>query len=253
MTGSRESSAMTVLVASCDEYSDLLGPFVDLFRKYWPDCPFELVQCGQAVAAEGFDRTLLCGGGRNWSERLDCALAKISTPYVLLLLDDYFVSSRVDTDLILRRLEEARGADALNFRLCPDPPRAVKNTAYSISCKVGIWNREFLHSLVKKTGSAWEFERFGSFMFDESDPRPLMVTEKLEFPFIDAVHKGYWEKEGIACMAENGIAYDFSRRGAPPLAVRLKEGFKSLVFRIFPADLIVKVQNAAERLLKRVR
>ena len=253
MAGSQASSMMTVLVVSCDEYSDLLGPFIELFWKYWPDCPFELVQCGQTVAAKGFDRSLLCGAGKNWSERLDYALAKISAPYVLLLLDDYFISSRVDTALILRRLEEARRTDALNFRLCPDPPRAVKNTAYSISCKVGIWNRECLHSLVKKTGSAWEFERFGSFMFDESDSRPLMVTEKLEFPFVDAVHKGYWEKRGVACMSENGIVYDFSRRGEPPLKVRLRESLKSLVFKIFPADLIVKEQNAMEKLLKRFR
>jgi hypothetical protein len=79
------------------------------------------------------------------------------------------------------------------------------------------------------------------------------VTEKLEFPFVDAVHKGYWEKRGIACMSENGIVYDFSRRAVPPLKVRLKEGLKSLIFKIFPADLIVKEQNAVEKLLKRVR
>ena len=38
-----KSESCTVLVASCDKYADLLGPFSALWRKFWPDCPFEVV------------------------------------------------------------------------------------------------------------------------------------------------------------------------------------------------------------------
>ena len=31
----------TVVVCSCDKYADLLESFAVLWRKYWPDCPFE--------------------------------------------------------------------------------------------------------------------------------------------------------------------------------------------------------------------
>lgn len=234
---------MTVLVATCDEYADVVGPFVELFRRYWPDCPFELVQSAESVAADGFDRVVKAGSGRNWSERLNHALETVSTPYVLLLLDDYFLSSPVDTSLILRRLDEAEAADALNYRLCPDPPRAVKNTAYSVSCKAGIWNTRFLLDLTARTRSAWEFERFGSYMFDPGDPRPIMVTEKCEFPFVDAVHKGYWEKRGIELLRRCAVACDFTRRGTPPFRARMLELAKTLAFNIFPADWIVRVQN----------
>ena len=239
----------TVLVTSCDAYRDVEAPFLNLFRKYWPDCPFELVlvtetpQNGEAESFPlSFDRTLFTGKGKTWSQMLVEALDQIETPYVLMLMNDYFLTSPVDTAQILRRLDEAKEKGALNYRLCPDPPRAVKNTAYSVSCKAGIWNRQFLRALAAKTKSAWEFERYGSFMFDESDQRPLLVTEKLEFPFQDVIHKGYWEPRGVALLKCEGIAYDFSVRGLPPLPVRIKEKVKNVIFRLNP-DLVTRVQN----------
>lgn len=237
----------TVLVTSCDAYRDVEEPFIRLFRRYWPDCPFEVVVNGETGAVDGFDRQVLSGRGKTWSAMLVEALDSISTPYVIMLMNDYFLESKVDTALILCRLEEAKRADALNYRLSPTPPRAVKNSAYSVSCKAGIWNREFLRDLASRTSSAWEFERRGSFLFDESDRRPLMVTKKLEFPFLDVIHKGYWETCGVRLLAKEGIDYDFSKRGLPPLKVRIREGLKALIFALFPLTLIVRLQNMCTR------
>ena len=58
------------------------------------------------------------------------------------------------------------------------------------------------------------------------------------------MHKGYWEKFGVKCLADNGIEYDFSKRGLPPFKVRVVEGLKALVFAIVPNTWIVRVQNA---------
>ena len=80
-------------------------------------------------------------------------------------------------------------------------------------------------------------------MFDESDPRPIMVTERKELPFVDALHKGYWEPEGVALLKREGIGYDFSRRGLPPFWPRLKSNLKKAVFAVFPWELVVRVQN----------
>ena len=232
----------TVLVTSCDAYRDVEASFLQLFRKYWPDCPFELVIVSETGAEEGFDRTIFTGKGKTWSQMLVEALDQIETSYVVMLMNDYFLESPVNTALILNRLAEAKEKGALNYRLCPDPPRAVKNTAYSVSCKAGIWNRQFLRALAAKTKSAWEFERYGRFMFDESDLRPLLVTEALEFPFLDVIHKGYWEPWGAALLKREGIDYDFSVRGMPPLSVRVKEKAKNVIFRLNP-DLVTRIQN----------
>jgi len=235
----------TVVVTSCDEYADVLPPFVELWRMFWPDCPFETVlatQTDSGVVA-GFDRTILAGEGKCWSERMAAALDQIATPYVLLLMDDYYLSEEVDTARILDLLARCKHADALNLRMNPKPPYAKKNHAYAISCQAGFWNRGFLLSLVAKTKTAWDFERNGSFMFDESDSRPLLVTDKKEFPFVDAVHKGCWDPVGLKLLSENAVAYAGVRM-LPTLKVRVVEGLKKLVFALFPTNWIVRVQNA---------
>ena len=249
----------TILVCSCDKYADLLDPFAVLWRKYWPDCPFETVLVTETKPEQElcFNRVVSCGKGGNWCDRLVQALETISTPYVIMLCDDYYLSSTVDTAGILRRLGHATSCDAANLRLLPKPAPSVrnsspadgglfeyrKNMAYCIATQAGIWNRDFLLGLAHGKSSIWEFERYGSFEVGD-ETRPLLVTPTKEFPFIDAVHKGHWEKFGVKCLADNNIDYDFSKRGLPPFKARLVEGFKALVFAIVPTSLIVRLQNA---------
>lgn len=251
----KTNSGCTVLVASCDKYADLLDPFSALWRKFWPDCPFETVLVTETTPAEGlaFDQVVACGKGGNWCARLVVALKQIKTRYVLLLCDDYYLAAPVDTMLVLKRLDQAKRFDAANLRLIPNPETRIpyredlceykKNTAYCIATQTGIWNREFLLRLAHGKTSIWEFERRGS--FDLSDEaRPLLVTPTKEFPFVDAVHKGCWEPFGVQVLKENGIGYDFTRRGLPPLRTKIVEGLKGLVFRLVPTTLLVRVQNA---------
>lgn len=249
----------TVVVCSCDKYADLLAPFAALWRKYWPDCPFETILVTETKPDQElcFNRVVACGKGGNWCSRLIEALRTVETPYVIMLCDDYFLSSPVDTAGILLRLGQAKNYNAANLRLIPNPVPDVhnsspaseglfeyrKNTAYCIATQTGIWNREFLLGLARGKSSIWEFERYGSFQVGD-EPRPLLVTPTKEFPFIDAVHKGHWEKFGVKCLADNGIEYDFSKRGLPPFRARLVEGLKAMVFALVPADWIVRVQNA---------
>ena len=70
----------TVLVCSCDKYADVVGPFAALYRKYWPDCPFETVLVTETdLGQSGFDRTIACGEGLNWCEMLVMALGSVFT------------------------------------------------------------------------------------------------------------------------------------------------------------------------------
>lgn len=252
----------TVVVCSCDAYSDLIGHFGTLFGKYWPDCPFDtvLVTESEIEKPSCFSRVVACGKGGNWCERLVSALDEISTPYVLMLCDDYFLSSPVDTEKVLGRLEQLRSLNGVNLRMIPNPKPTGSNasevagvepklfrykpdTAYCIATQAGFWNRDFLRDLAKGKSSIWEFERYGSFSVG-SEERPILVTPEKEFPFVDAVHKGYWEKFGLAVCDENGLSVDLKRRGLPPLSVRIKEAAKALVFAVIPNTLIVRIQNA---------
>ena len=248
------NSECTVIVASCDKYADLIGPFAILWKKFWSDCPFETVLVTETAPTDvgAFDRVVACGGGMNWCGRLRMALEQIATPYVILLCDDYYLNASVETSLVLKRLEQAKRFGAVNLRMIPNPVTKIafqeglreyeKNTAYCIATQAGIWNREFLMKLAEGKSSIWEFERYGSFDL-AGETRPILGTPTKEFPFVDAVHKGYWETFGVKVLRDNKIDYDFSKRGLPPFRVRVVEGFKALVFALVPNTWIVRVQN----------
>lgn len=246
----------TILVTSCDAYRDVERPFLTLFRRHWPDCPFELVVNGETSAEPGYDREILCGRGKSWSEMLVAALEQIMTPYVILLMNDYYLIDKVDTGTVLGFVAAAKSERALSVRMVPEPSgrgpvRTVegmplqefpKNTAYAVSCKATVWDRAFLLALAAKTKSAWEFERRGSFLFSPDESRPLLVSPTRAFPFLDVVHKGYWEPYGVDLLRRERIDYDFSRRGRAPLTLRLKEWAKGKIFHLAP-DLVTRLQN----------
>ena len=254
---SSASQLATVVVASCDAYADILQPFSALWRTHWPDCPFPVALVTETAPKQqqklAFNSILACGPGLNWAERLCIALEKIATPYVLLLCDDYFLCDAVDTERIKRRLFQMAQYDAANLRLIPNPPpphafardpdlmEYDNGTAYCIATQAGFWNREFLLSLASGVGSIWEFERLGSFRCT-SERRPLLCTLIKEFPFVDAVHKGKWERFGAELCVANGLEIDFSKRGFPSAWRRMVEWTKGAILRINPT-LVVKLQN----------
>lgn len=251
----------TVLVCSCDKYADLLDPFIRLFRKYWPDCPFEVTLVTESDPGEkGFDRTIACGPGGTWCSRLVKAIDALASPYILLLCDDYYLDRQVDTALLMKRFAQMKERRALNLRMIPNPAPTVKNAtelvgiepalleyrkrmAYCVATQSGFWDRAFLRRQAAKTNSIWEFERYGSYDFtDEEEMRPLLVTPTKEFPFLDAVHKGCWETWGVECLKTNGIEFDFAKRGLPSASTRFKEAVKRFIWNLNP-DLVTRVQN----------
>jgi hypothetical protein len=254
------SADCTVIVCSCDKYADLLKPFSELWKKFWPDCPFPVLLVTESAPGEPlcFARTIACGKGGNWCDRLVRALGEIDTPYVLMLCDDYYLEKPVDTKRMLRRLSQIKEFDAFNLRMIPNPRPGSDNatpfgngtdlmrykpmTAYCIATQSGFWNKEFLKKLATGKASIWEFERYGSF-----DPaiaeKPLLVTPTKEFPFLDAVHKGHWEKWGVDVCRKNGIDISKIRRTLPPFKARIVEGIKGAVFKIVPTTLLVRLQN----------
>ena len=252
-----EPSDCTVVIASCDKYADLLAPFSALWRQFWPDCPYRVVLVTETAPTEGklcFDEVFAMGDGHSWGWRLSHALARLATPRVILLCDDYFLCNRVNTEMIAARVRQSLETDALNLRLIPNPATLEpwpadptlgayrKNTAYCIATQAGIWDRDFLAGLSGKTESIWEFERQGSYSFPDDGGRPLLCTREKEFPFVDAVHKGHWEKFGVRLCRERDVPIDLSVRTLPPLSHRLVEWAKGVVFRMSPG-LIVRTQN----------
>jgi hypothetical protein len=245
---------LTILVASCDKYADLWRPFSILFKKYWPDCPYDVNLITESPASKKeliFNNVIACGRV-GWGDRLAGALEHVKTPYVLLLCDDYFLCDCVENAKMEHLLDIAEKYGVGNLRLLQNPKHSAvfsseeklgvytPKTAYCIASQAGIWNTEFLKRLAKGCNSIWEFERLGSYRNDLD--LPILGTQTMEFPFEDVVHKGKWENFGIRLCERNGIALDLSRRKPLANIDYLRKHLKGAILDLNPG-VIVKLQN----------
>ena len=93
-------SETAILVMSCDAYSDLWHDFAVLKKKYWADCeyPTYLVTNNTECKEEGIKT--ICGDDLNWTGRLLFALNEVKSRYVILLLEDYYITNTVDSKTV---------------------------------------------------------------------------------------------------------------------------------------------------------
>ena len=92
---------LTILVVSYDGYRDMWNDFFNCKKLNWPDCPYETVLANNIddFQYEGV-RVINCGKDAQWSTRTRKALEAINTKYVCFMLEDFFISKKVETTVI---------------------------------------------------------------------------------------------------------------------------------------------------------
>ena len=111
-----------ILVLSCDKYNDLWRPFFALFWRYWPDHSFKVYLGSNLLVynASGV-KTIAIGEDKNWSHGLLKILELTDTPYVSLMLDDFFLRRPVNTNHVLRCIKALKDLNGQMLRLIPRP------------------------------------------------------------------------------------------------------------------------------------
>lgn len=214
-----------VLVPSCDDYSDLWRPFWTLFWRHWPDCPFPVFLGSNGLAYDDARVTTLGAcGGRNWTNRVREQLRALDTPYVLMILEDFFFRARVNTPDVLRALDAAQALDAVAVRLIPRPGpdvavpgfanlgRILPGAPYRVSTQAAIWRREALIDLMRTDESIWEFELKGS---ERTRPIPdgfFGVFHPILTYRHHVVERGQWFRHEARRFGRMDIGCDFTRR-----------------------------------------
>src|SRR5262249_49133230 len=100
MTSTNQGSAeVSAVVASHDGFADIWPGFFDLLFRFWPDLPYPLYLISNHLTFhDSRVNPLRVGDDISWSDTLARGLARISSRYVLLVLDDFFLTGLVDTE-----------------------------------------------------------------------------------------------------------------------------------------------------------
>jgi len=245
----------SVLVFSCDAYSDAWEGFFHFYHKNWPNPRPKTYLCSNFQSAPSSDiTTIKTGTITNWSDSLLLALDQISSPYILWLQEDYFLTKPVDTDGLAHLFSYITSNNLDYFRLIPVPgPKhpmgKIPKTSYSYgqlepgeayrtSLQAAFWKKDTLRSLLVPGESGWQFEKrsiersaqypkgFAS-LSGRYDHEPMPM-----YYLCTAIVKGRWVQEAYDLCLSEGIPLDLDKRRLETWHIRFRRrsrGFQSLL------------------------
>lgn len=167
---------MTIVFIAYDGYNDLWEDCINLFRKFWPDCPYQVMFVNNEKEVQYTDiKVIHTCKNAEWSCKAQIACENIDTPYICLLLEDFFFGAPIDTEQIKDSVSLIH-KEKLRYYKLVNMNRAVKNhdsqyhnynflhiipesDEYGVSLQAAIWKKEYLQQLLgTENYNAWIFE-----------------------------------------------------------------------------------------------
>lgn len=196
---------ITMLIFSCDKFSDLWDAHVSQLEKYWGDRNIETFIVTDRKTEKNYSNVTILAAGEDadFTDRLSYALMEVKTEYVFVTLDDYFLIQRVSNERINELIAAMKALSLDYVRLFPNPRRAnvrriegypflisIDNSVmYSVNLYAGIWKKEFIKSTVRERKNPWQYEVSLSAIAQEYKAKCAVSTRK-EFVILDVVRKG---------------------------------------------------------------
>lgn len=164
---------LSVLISSCDKFSDLWDAHMELYRKNWQAQPCKTYLVTDKPTDRHFDgvEIIVAEENMDFPMRINYALQYIDTPYVLVTLDDYFLIDTVEARniTVLENLAEENQIDYLLLydRRKTNPKRYTAldmlqpidlTKKYALTLYPAIWSVDFLRKTVKEDLSPWLYE-----------------------------------------------------------------------------------------------
>ena len=222
----RNAADVSAVVISHDRFADVWPGFFSLMFRFWPDLPYPLYLVSNRLAFPDGRVTPLCvGEDMSWSTTLARGLEQLSSRFVLLMLEDFFLSAQVDTARILRLHAAMVAQGAAYLRLMPNPKPDLllpeqsdigaisKGAPYRTSLQMAFWDRRVLLGLLRDQESAWDFELKGSRRSDQLSEQFLSVCENVApIQYCHAVRRGKWLPDAVRHLSQAGIVLDLSMR-----------------------------------------
>jgi hypothetical protein len=233
----RNPKDYTVIVMSCDAYSDIWPYFAKCWDRFWPSCPFDTYLISEEKKFHHTSiQNITTGKPMQWGEMLLHVIKEVDTPYLIYLQEDYLLRAPVDETNLNHYLGLFESLNAAYMRLLPwpgpDQPHPnypeigllLPDSKYRTSLQAAVWDKEILKSLVM-TNDDGRFESWSIERAKQID-RPFLclnrngISEDInhdgDYPlnyFATSVFQGKWLKEALKLYSSLGIKINSKPRG----------------------------------------
>jgi hypothetical protein len=194
---------LTILVGTCDAYSQVWQNFEICLKKYWPydtrvvmagetkDGPFETVKCGK----------------KPWADRINETLQCIDTDYLFFLLDDYFLCYQYPLEKVEKYLKDMTTHNMNRLQISRSAYQTYRShnwdylslapySDYIFSLQPSLWRVNWVKDYLMPGFSPWDFELKNSRSI-KGHPHGVFVDPSINFPvYFNAVRKGCVLSEG---------------------------------------------------------
>lgn len=253
--------SFAVLVLSCDKYADVWPAFFQCFWKNFPagDWPVYLgsntINCQEPQVI-----TLLSKDDCDWSTSYKKILEQIPEKKIFVILEDLFPASKVDPDTINSLIDFMFEKDAKYIRYWANPlpdvstenpliGECLKGAPYR-STVCGIWDKEYLLSLLLEGENPWNFEILGSYR--TSYTNGFYSTYVPLFQFKNLIEKGRWIPSSVEWAQSNNIQLSLQARPILKRTGWLKSFLQMKLFDLIlqlPWKYRVNLMNKIRRIL----
>ncbi|HLD95833.1 MAG TPA: hypothetical protein VI959_04265 [Alphaproteobacteria bacterium] len=221
---------LTILVPSCDRYSELWEPFFSILFDQWKslkglneDLPILLISNHLDYWDQRVE-TLRLGKELSWSQNMIEALKKVKTSFVLIILEDYFLT-KVDEPLLYDAIEKVMKQEGAGYIqvACGDDRFTPKtharsdikglylkpqNAKYRPSLQACLFNKEVLLKLLNPTENPWQFEVVGSKRSEQFTEKFYSFLENPPLEYVNACYQGHVMGPAFEYVKKYGLTLD---------------------------------------------
>ena len=253
MPPSSSTSFFEVLVLSCDAFSDIWEANYSLSSLNWPEKVEKTTMITESnKPSQRPFYAMHYSGEVCYADKIKAGLEAVRSKYVMVLLDDYLLSKRIDDELINSLVREAdeKNVDYVRFGTFRGEKKSkdsrvfhnvdLSNHHYEVNMQPSIWKTEALLKVLQGQKTAWELEVSMSKIADENHFSVFSVPKKF-FPYLDTIRKGNILRKAWRFLHKNNLYH--GQRKKCPWKQEARLNFITFFKAITPTSLQKKVKG----------
>ncbi|MBA2796622.1 hypothetical protein [Streptococcus porcinus] len=234
---------VSLLIIGYDPYRDVWDHYFELLNKYWSDRP-KTYLATNILTPDYIGVTVLpTSQDAEWSKKVYDSLDYIDTKYVILLLEDFFTTRKVDNSRISDLMEiikenQIQYCKLLNqakfrgekFKEYGHLRISEKSDMYAISLQPAVWEKSFLKECVgPENYNAWIFELYKARTLNvNNDKINVLSDDRNILEITHAIVQSNYLRKAVRVFNKQNYKLNFSQRGVMSVSDTLK--YRSKIF-----------------------